>query len=169
MPPKESFDFEETQHLTNWFAWVLSIGTLSLVLTILIYQIVTGIQVGDHPAPNGALIGFILIFCVPSIVLLKHAKLTIRINKHAIYYGWNLPTSELNKINWEDVHSWEIITYPFLGYGYRLTKKYGIVYNTKGKKGLQLTKKSSEKILLGSLLTEELHEILTKINPCQSK
>jgi hypothetical protein len=162
-PINTEFEFEETQKITNVFLWVLMFGTFTLLLSILIYQVFSGETIGNKPANNVLLFGIILIYCLPGILMMFYARLKVRINKDSILYGWNIPTKELNKINWSDVQSCELIQHKFVGYHYKLTKKYGTVYNTKGNTGLHITKKSGEKILLGTLKTNELAAALTKI------
>jgi len=165
------FEFEEKQKLKNWLAWIIILGTLALTVTILIYQLITGNRVGNNPASNGFLICMICLLYLPLILAMLHATLTVRIDKTTIFYGWNLPTNDLNKINVSDIVSADIIEYSFVGYGYRLTRKYGTVYNTSGNQGLLLKTRSNEKILLGTHKATELGEVLTKldIRPTSSK
>jgi hypothetical protein len=166
---QKEIEFEETQRFTTWIVWLAMIGTLLVLVAAIIHQIVTGESIGNHPASNGALIAILLIYYVPAISLMLYARLTVRITNDTIYYGWNIPTKDLNTIKWADVQSSEIITYKYVGHGYRLTKKYGIVYNTKGNKGLLITKKSGEKVLLGSLKIDELDEVNRRISGMQKK
>jgi hypothetical protein len=168
-PKKSDFLFEEIQNFRHWFTWSVILATLALMIGILLYQVFTGNTVGNTPASNGLLLGFIFIYYVPMIALMYYAKLTIHISHEAICFGWNIPNKDLQKIEWKDVAACEIITYRFTGYGYRLTKKYGIVYNTKGNKGLQLVKKSGEKILLGTLKAEELQSAINQLNAVAQK
>lgn len=155
-------EFEETQKITNVLIWFLMLGTFALILFMFIYQVLTGNNVGNKPANTEVLLGIIIIYYIPGITIMFYARLNVRINKEFIFYGWNIPTKELNKISWTDVHSCELIKHKFVGYGYKLTKKYGIVYNTKGNNGLLITKKSGEKVLLGTLKPNELAEMLNK-------
>lgn len=157
------FLFDETQRLTNWLIWTITLGVLFFFVSILLYQVLTGNQFGDKPAPNGVLLGIILLICVPSIFLIRYTKLITRIDNNSIYYGWNIPTDELNEIKFTDIDSCEVITYSFVGYGYRIATKYGTVYNTSGNKGLLIITKSGDKILLGTHKTTELTGTLTKL------
>ena len=163
-PQNNPILIEEIQIFRHWLLWTIILVIFTPLLGILFYQFFTGNPVGNNPASNGVLLAIILIYYVPMITLMLYAKLTVRIGNEAIYYGWNIPNNELNKIDWKEVDSIDIITYRFTGYGYRLTKKYGIVYNTKGNKGLQIVKKSGEKILLGTLKPEELKSALQNLN-----
>ena len=162
------YPFDETQRFTNWLIWTIALGVLISFVSILLYQILTGNKFGDKPAPNGLLIVVIFVICIPSVLLIRYAKLTLRLDNDTIYYGWNIPKSELNKIKFADIASCDIITYGFVGYGYKVTTKYGIVYNTSGDKGLQIITKSGEKILIGTHKTTELTDTLVKLGVCHN-
>jgi hypothetical protein len=161
--PNKPYIFEETQRLTNWFIWTIVLGILFLFVSILVYQLLTGKPVGNHPAPNAALMVMILVFCLPSILLIRYAKLSTRIDSDEIHYGWNVPTGELNTIRFSEISSCEVITYGFVGYGYRISGKYGMVYNVSGNKGVQLITASGDKILLGTHKATELAEALPRL------
>jgi hypothetical protein len=163
-----NYSFDESQRLTSWLIWTITLGILFFFVSILLYQMLTGNKFGDKPAPNELLIVVILVICIPSVLLIRYTKLTLRIDKDTIYYGWNIPTKELHKIKFADITSCDIITYGFVGYGYKLTTKYGTVYNTSGDKGLQIITKSGEKILIGTHKTTELADTLVKLGVCHN-
>lgn len=158
------YHFDETQRLTTWLPWAVMFGVLALILTILFYQLLTGNEFGSKPASNVALIGIIFLVFLPSLLVMRHAKLIVRIDNNSIYYGWNIPTDELNKISFSNIESCDIINYKTAGYGYTVTKKYGIVYSASGDKGLQIISKSGEKILLSTHKIDELADVLTKLD-----
>ncbi|MDO6472330.1 hypothetical protein [Maribacter sp. 1_MG-2023] len=58
-------------------------------------------------------------------------------------------------INLSDINEAKNIDYNFVGYGIRKTKKYGTVYNVKGKEGVAFTLKNGEKYLIGSKKAEQ--------------
>jgi hypothetical protein len=159
----KQYHFDESQRLTGWRPWTIPFVMLTFFLTILIYQLLTGDQFGSKPASNGLLLCIILLVFLSSILLIRHAKLTIRIDSKTIYYGWNLPTHDLNKINFSDIESCDVVAFNFVGYGYRLTRKYGVVYSASSNKGLQIITKSGEKILVSTHRTIELADALTKL------
>ena len=111
-----------------------------------------------------AAVRFHYFICVPSILLVRHTKLVTRIDNNSIYYGWNIPTDELNEIKFVDIASCDVIKYSFVGYGYRISAKYGTVYNTSGNEGLQIITKSGDKILVGTHKSAELADALRKMN-----
>ena len=58
-------------------------------------------------------------------------------------------------IGLNDILDHQITNYDFVGYGIRKTKKYGTVYNVKGKEGIAFTLKNGKKYLIGSQKTEQ--------------
>jgi hypothetical protein len=132
-------------------------------LGALIYQSTTGRPFGSKPASNGILVAILLFFFVPALIAMIYARLKTKIDNQAIYYGWNLPSTELNKLKLTDIRSCEIITYRFVGYGFRLSGKYGLVYNVSGNRGLQIITKTGDKILIGTRREKEIEQVLSSL------
>lgn len=156
--------YKEEQRLRQNPLWlVILIAPTLFFWFVLSYQLVTGRLVGDHPISNlplGILTG---IYTVCSVYSLLFIKLTTVIYQDRIAYGWNIPTSDMNEIRLQDVEQARMIKYSFVGYGYRISFKYGTVYNVGGNKGLQIQKKSGEKVLIGTSREGELTELLNKL------
>ncbi|PIB28303.1 hypothetical protein BFP77_10000 [Maribacter sp. 4U21] len=90
----------------------------------------------------GALIYvFILLFMLFSklTVIITDREINIR---HLLFFKKSFAVS--------DVVTSKIVAYYFLGYGIRMSPKYGTVYNVKGNKGLAITLKKGKKILIGT-------------------
>ncbi|MCC6369667.1 MAG: hypothetical protein IT236_01540 [Bacteroidia bacterium] len=148
--------FIEVQKVTSWWGIALALFSPALFTLILIYQMSTGILVGDNPASNGMLMGMIVGFGVPAVLLITRLKLTTIIDSEKISYGFNFPTARLNEIKITDIKECYLTVYGFVGLGYHLSRKYGTVYNISGRKGIQIVKHSGEKILIGSQKWDEL-------------
>lgn len=89
-----------------------------------------------------------------------YVRLTTIITDETISFGWNVPINELNEIKLNDIDSCVLIEYEFVGWGYRLTRKYGTVFNVDGNKGLQIITKSGYKVLIGTHHAEELKNLI---------
>jgi hypothetical protein len=155
--------FEEEQRTRKNWVWLLCLLAPALMLILLIYQLVTGKMVGDKPVSNLALTILSILYLVPAIWVLSVVKFRTLIDEEKISYGWNIPTNELNEIRLSDIKEWHVIRYRFVGYGYRLSRLYGTVYNVSGDNGLQVTKNNGEKILIGTVRPEELKIAIGKI------
>ena len=156
--------FIEQQKLRHNLLWsVALISPLLALISLLVYQYSTGILVGDKPMSNLSLL--ILIFCygTPAVLILLYVRLTTIISDESISYGWNIPIKDLNVIKLEAIKSCEVIEYGFVGWGYRITKRYGTVFNVDGSKGLQIETKSGYKVLIGTDHAEELKKMIEEI------
>jgi hypothetical protein len=72
-------------------------------------------------------------------------------------------SEDVPKVWWSEINKVEIISYGFVGYGWRLTQ-YGTIYNIGGNMGLRLHLKSGKKVVLGTQKTKELANFLGQIN-----
>lgn len=131
--------------------------------SILIYQLATGTGIGDRPWTNTSLAVLATGVLIPSLLALLRIKLTTIIDGEKIRFGWNMPTPELNEIRLSDIKEWSVIKYDFVGYGYRVSEKYGTVHNLSGNRGIFIITKSGEKVLIGTHKLRELRDVMEKI------
>lgn len=155
--------FEEKQRFTLWWMWLLMLTGLLLPLIMVIFAFASGAQEIFSKKDTTVLLAMFLIYNFPILILFFYARLTTKITKEGIYYGWNMPTAELNFIHWNDIKTCELVEHRFVGYGYKVTKTYGVVYNTSGKHGLWVTKQSGERILIGTLNVEKMKSVLLEL------
>lgn len=154
--------FKEVQKIKSPFIWIVVLFAPVLFTVILIYQLSTGRMVGDNPVSNPALVGMIIGFGLSALLALTRLKLTTIIDSEEIHYGFNFPTAQLNTIKISDIKECYLTVYSFTGFGYRLSRKYGTVYNLGGRKGIQIIKHNGEKILIGSQQWDELQNYFGK-------
>jgi hypothetical protein len=156
--------FEEVQHFRGNPLWTVLLSLpVVLFLSVLGYQLITGEQVGDRPMSNVSLILLSLFVLIPSLWASQRVKLTTIIDEEKIRYGWNMPTDDLNEIPLSEIKEWSVIRYGFVGYGYRLSRKYGTIHNLSGNKGLQIVTKSGEKVLIGTHKADNLRAVLDQL------
>jgi len=157
--------FQETQHFRGNPLWTVLLSLPVLIfMSVLVYQLITGKPVGERPMSNAALVFLSLFVLIPSVWASRRVKLTTIIDEEKIMYGWNMPTNELNEIRLNDIKSWSVIRYGFVGYGYRISRKYGTIHNLSGNKGLQIETLSGEKVLIGTHQAEKLRTIIEQID-----
>ncbi len=156
--------FKEEQWLRHNLLWTFLLVTPFLsMLSILLYQLITGSPVGEYPVSNTSLLFLSVCYGIPACYVLLYVKLTTVITDQSILYGWNLPTAELNEIHVNDIRECHVIEYTFVGWGYRLTRKYGAVYNVDGNKGLHIVRKSGRRALIGTHHISELKKIIEEL------
>lgn len=153
--------FKEVQYFRQNPLWTILLLIPVVVFgSILIYQLATGTGVGDRPMSNRSLALLGTAVLIPSVLAFLRIKLTTIIDEEKIMYGWNMPTPELNTIMLKDIKEWAVIKYDFVGYGYRISKRYGTVHNLMGNRGLCIETFSGEKVLIG---TQRLRDLKTLV------
>ncbi|MDB5193466.1 MAG: hypothetical protein JWQ96_3029 [Segetibacter sp.] len=152
-------NFIEKQSFRQWYLWVLLLAPVALFTYAFIQQDILGKPFGDTPA-NDISLALILLFTIIVNYLFYKATLTTIVNKDGIFYKWSYLNTSFNKLYWHEIEKLEVINYSFLGYGIRLSKKYGTVYNVWGKTGLLVKKKNKAKILIGTQKPVEFQQAL---------
>jgi len=143
--------FKEEQKFPLWI----------YLLTLMPAIIMVGLSVSfylenNSEAIKGLAFGFIAIIAINLLIYV--AKLKTKIDYEGIHIKFAPLTNR--KILWKDIEKAEIVKYGFVGYGWRLSFKYGRVYNTKGNKGLFIITKNKKKILIGTQQPEKLKIIV---------
>ncbi|WP_221390800.1 hypothetical protein [Dyadobacter sp. NIV53] len=147
-------EFSEKQKMTQWWIWAILIGLAGYWIWDLIRQL-SGIKALDI---TGLIVGLFITTTV--MLIFYYLELETCYNEDGIRIKYSFLTNQL--IKWDSIKSAEIITYSFVGYGVRVSLKYGMVYNAKGNKGLFMVKNNSEKLLIGTQQPEKVTEIITK-------
>lgn len=160
----------ETQKFKQPWIWIVLILSGVLVLGIFgmgIYrQIICRVPMGNHPMSDGGLIviAFLMLALFSGLFyLLLSLKMTTLIDESGIRYRMYPFHIKYRLIRWDQLEKCEVVQYnPLLdygGWGIRYGKK-GKAFNVAGNKGLQLTLKKGEPILLGTQKPLELAEFL---------
>jgi hypothetical protein len=155
--------FKEEQRFSRNLLWVVALFLPVLMLVILIYQLYSGKLVGTYPMSNRSLSILSIIYFIPALLAFRFIKLTTVISEDKIQYGWNIPTSELNEIGISEIKACGLVEYSFVGYGYRISRLYGTVYNVSGNRGLQIIKHNGEKVLIGTGKPEEIKQVIERL------
>jgi len=168
---KEGIQFKETQKFTQWWLWLIILAPIFLISLNIISNILYvfgGYRSDDSGNLSISLISggislvqiiFILLYLL-TILFFALSKLTVVVSdneiriQHLIFF--------MKLIHLTDVVNKNITNYDFVGYGIRKTKKYGTVYNVKGKEGVSISLKNGEKYLIGSQKAEQFLKSLSK-------
>lgn len=145
--------FKETQKITQWWVWAILLAAMGLVLGGIVQEVMTRalsmVEFLQNPElwASTLILLLVLVFFYLFTLRTEVGPEGIRIRYFPL---WR------TTIPWEEVASAEIIQYGFVGYGIRLSFRYGTVYNAQGNRGLQIVKKNGSKILLGTQRPAEL-------------
>lgn len=153
-------DFKEEQKFTQWWLWLILIGTGTFPIVGMYKQLILGEKFGDKPMSDLGLIVFAAsVFGL--IALFGFMRLKTEIDQKEIRMRFT-PFTRRN-VQWKDIESAKVVNYGFVGgWGIRLWTKYGTVYNTKGNKGLAIELKNGEKFLIGTQKEAELGELIKR-------
>lgn len=149
--------FSEEQQFGQWWLWLILGGGAALVIIPFIYQLVSGNPIGSKPAPNMVLGAFSLMM-LGMLIMFARLKLKTSIDQNMIRMSYGIFGSK--KISWSDVETVDVVNYGFVGYGMRLSRNHGTVYNVDGKYGLFITLKNGKKFTIGTQKKEELEDFL---------
>jgi len=145
--------FTEKQRFTQWWFWAILLAIGSIFIYGIYKQVILGTTFGDKPMSNVGLLISTLAYLILTLFFLS-LKLVTKIDERGIrYYFFPFIKKE---VKWTEIKKAEVLTYDFVGWGIRLSSKYGNVYNIKGNKGLAIELINGEKILIGTQKQEEI-------------
>ena len=149
-------EFKEKQRFTQWWLWLVLIGTGVLPIFGIYKQIILGEKFGSKPMSDFGLIIFCLSF-FGVIALFWFMRLKTEIDQNEIRIDF-FPFVK-KRMHWKEIKNAEIVDYGFVGgWGIRFWPKYGTVYNTKGSMGLAIELLNGKKILIGTQKETELNK-----------
>ena len=154
------FEFTENQRLTQLWLWGILIGVFAVTAFIFFKQIVQGIPVGNNPMSDGGVIASSIAFLgiIGGLFLIR---LTTEIDHTKIKMKF-FPFFK-KTVMWSEIKTAKVLNYGFVGgWGIRFTKKFGIVYNIRGNKGLAIELHNGKKFLIGTQKENELESIVRK-------
>jgi hypothetical protein len=154
-------EFKEEQKFTQWWLWLILIGTGILPIFGIYKQLFIGEKFGDKPMSDLGLIIFAL-FVFGLIAMFWLMRLKTEIDQTEIRMSF-FPFVK-KRVAWKEVKNAELVNYGFVGgWGIRFMTKYGTVYNTKGNKGLAIELLNGKKFLIGTQKETELGKIVEKL------
>lgn len=151
--------FTEKQKFTDWgFTIFFVLMGFPLLMFTILYLI-------TKDAEMLAALGIIVFttFIIALIFILPTLK--TEITDKGIYVSFKPLTNRF--IAWHEIAEAEIIKYSFVGYGWRLSLKYGKVYNVKGNKGLRLKLKNNKKLVIGTQQDKQLQKVLNEVKEAE--
>jgi hypothetical protein len=157
--------FSEKQRFTQWWLWMILIGTNGLVAYGAISQLLFAKPFGDKPASDAGLV-LLLVFILLIIILFRSISLTTQITDHGIQCKLFPFHLSYRVFKWTDISFFYIRKYrPIMEYG-GWGIKYGIkglAYNISGNMGIQLELKNGRKVLIGTQHPDEVEKVLSAL------
>ena len=168
---KGPIHFKETQKFTQWWLWLIILGPIILIALKIISSILYvfgGYSSDDSENLSMSWISgrislvqiLFALFYLLTILFFVLSKLKVVVSNNEIRICHFLFFKKVISLN--EVVDQRIINYDFVGYGIRKTKKYGTIYNVKGKEGVAFSLKNGKKYLIGSQKAEEFLKSVSK-------
>jgi len=131
-------EYIEVQNLDAVIVWYIRVS-MAMTISLLSFLIL----------PKNQIVYSCIVLPIVGIwIFIELIRLTVSITPDKISFQYR-PLSSRSFERSEVRHA-EVIDYGFVGgYGIRKTKKYGTIYNTSGSKGIKLTLKSGEILVIG--------------------
>lgn len=144
------------------FNFLLYASFSSILVYGLIRQVYFNLPFGDKPAPTFIII-LVLILNTVIIILFSKATLVTRITDKAVQYKWKPFKSKYSTIPFSDIQSIRVIKFKFIGWGYRISRKYGVAHVAKGRYGILVTA-NNKKFLIGTSKPSDVEAFLKQAN-----
>lgn len=167
---EQKIHFKELQSFTQWWLWLIIFSPILLIFINIISTIISLFS-GYSPYESGNVsiswisggisilqVVFLVIYIL-TILFLALSKLRIVVTNNEITIRHLLFFKKVIRLN--DIVNKEMVNYKFVGYGIRLTKKYGTVFNVKGTEGIFLTLTDGNKYLIGTQRPTELFKSIS--------
>jgi hypothetical protein len=157
--------FEERQRFTQWWLWVILLGSTATIWSILIVQVVGGTPVGDNPASDTLL--WILSFCLGAgLPLFMYAlQLIVQVTPQELVIRFS-PVHR-RRIALREIVSCQARQYQpiveYGGWGIRWGGENGMAYNVRGNQGVQLVLSNGKRVLIGTQRPAELDAALRRM------
>lgn len=158
--------YSEKQRFTQWWLWLILIGTFAIPCYGAISQLVLGKPFGDKPASDAELV-ILIVFIMLIIILLRSISLVTQITDEEIRCKLFPFHFSFHVYKWTDISNCYVRKYkPIREYG-GWGIKYGfggLAYNISGNMGIQLELNNGRRILIGTQQPEEVDRIIQQIS-----
>lgn len=150
---------KETQSIRSPWIWILLFAAAAIPWIGIYVQEGLGEPFGNNPISTTGLVAlglllFALLYWLWTLKLVTEGN-----NEHlAIQFG----IFGSRKIPWTQLERIEVVPYVSMGYGYRLSFKYGTIFRAGGKFGVAMTLKSGEKLMFSTQQPEQWRTFLNQ-------
>jgi hypothetical protein len=171
--------FREEQRFRQKWLWAIVLASTLIPLGIMLYvaywQLVRGVQMGNHPASNQDVLLSTTIFSVIllGILWLFHAtRLITEVRSNGLFVRYVPFHLRYHNIDLENVESIEARTYKpigeYGGWGIRYSTR-GKAYNVSGNRGVEITYRNGKHLLIGSQQADEFANAVAQLLPGKVK
>jgi hypothetical protein len=149
---------EEVQKMRQWWLWLLVVGLAAMSWYFAYMQLVQGVPLGNHPAPDWVVWLLLVVLGVAAPLFFARIALTTRVHTDGLYVRF-WPLLSWERFRWDELERVEAVEYhpvrDFGGWGIR-TGVEGKVYSVSGKRAVRLILAGGSRLLIGSRQPERI-------------
>ena len=150
--------FREQQRFRQWWLWLIVVGPAVLAWWLFIQQVIEGRPLGQHPAPDWLAwilwvaigLGLPFFFSRMSMVVEVFDE-EVRIRYRPLARR-TIPLAEIERV---EARTYNAIK-DYGGWGIKGWSKAKMAYNVSGNRGVELTLRNGQSVMLGSQRADEL-------------
>jgi hypothetical protein len=163
MVSNQSTIYTEVQYLRQvWWIMVLVLGLALLTIWGFVQQIILGVPWGTNPGPNWLMWLLLILFGIGFPLFFFKLKLILAVyDDHVLINYRPLTTRE---IPFTDIEQAKARPYnpirEYAGWGVKGWSKNKMVYNVKGKEGVELTLVDGRSVMIGSQQAQALEQAI---------
>lgn len=153
--------FCESQGFSRpWLTWLL------VCLEFLLLGLLSLAFIQNKILNVSSLIIPLILFLLPLFFLFLTfmTRFDLKIDQRSILFKWHPFEREFNIIELDNVKSIKVISFNFIGLGYRVSSEYGVCHIVKGNYGIQIETICGRKFLIGTQKVKLLNNVLEEIN-----
>ena len=161
--PEGTYIFQEQQKLRQWYVWLVLILVLTIAISFTTNSILNYLE--STPGAASFVVLGVLLLSISLFFLISTAgsKLNVIATEDSLYFQWIPLNNRYNKVFWQNVKSIKMIEYRSMGYGMRISEKYGSIYNAFGGYAINIITRGGNQFLIGTAKPKELEDILIKL------
>lgn len=160
---KAAISFREKQGIRAWWIWLILFAVALLPWIGVYVQEVLEQPFGNNPMST---LGLVVLGSALAALLIWMWRITLLTEAHNDHLSLEFGVFGSRNIPWSQIKHAEVVPYVSLGYGYRMSFKYGTVYRAGGKFGVALQLQSGEKLMFSTEQPERWKTILKDlVNP----
>jgi hypothetical protein len=156
--------FKEAQSFRQARLWMILVGSFVIPLLFIAVPMVSEKQNSEK---NHILIAFFAVLGTGTIniILFYIACFETIVTDEGIFYRWTPFFKNYVVIPWSEVKEMIVCKFPYLHYGYAITKRFGKAHNINGNRGVLFELLNGRKFFLGSQRIAAFHHALASVKP----
>ena len=163
LKPSGKILFRETQQFRQ--LWILAVLFCSTMIPLALVAILAPKDKSISTTEMVVVIAVLSGTFIISVVFFYITKLETMVTDDGIFYRWWPFVKKYRMLPWKDIATVAVKKYPYLQYGYHITRDFGKVNTVNGNRGIQFELIDGKKVYIGTQKLTALQYTLKQIRP----